>query len=98
MNYPLIIRPEAELDMEAGIEWYEKQRSGLGIEFLIEVERVFDRIADNPVLYASEYRSIRRAKIKRFPYIVYYRLINQSVEVVAVQHGHRHPFRWQIRS
>lgn len=54
MSYPLIIRPEAELDMQAGIEWYEKQRTGLGVEFLIEVERVFDRIADNPILYAPE--------------------------------------------
>ena len=35
MNYQLIIRPEAELDIEESYNWYEDQAMGLGDEFLL---------------------------------------------------------------
>ena len=34
MSYGLIIRPEAELDIQDAFEWYEAQTSGLGSEFV----------------------------------------------------------------
>ena len=37
MKYAVHIRPDAETDIEEAATWYEKQRSGLGDEFLDEV-------------------------------------------------------------
>ena len=98
MSYPLIIRPEAEQDMAEGRDWYEGQREGLGAEFLTAVEDVFDRIREMPELYTAEYKSVRRAGLGRFPYVVYYRIVGVSIEVIAVQHGGRSPRRWRSRA
>jgi plasmid stabilization system protein ParE len=98
MSHPLIIRPEAEQDMIEGRDWYEGQREGLGIEFLTAVEDVFDRIREMPEMYPLEYKSVRRVGVTRFPYVVYYRLVGEDVEVLAVQHGSRNPRRWRSRA
>jgi hypothetical protein len=42
----LIVRSEAEQDLADGRDWYEGQREELGVEFLAEVDVVFDRIRD----------------------------------------------------
>ena len=91
MTHPLIIRPEAEEDMAEGRDWYDGQRHGQGAEFLTAVDEVFDRIRETPKLYAPEYKSVRRVGLHGFPYVVYYRLVGNDVEVIAVQHGSRSP-------
>jgi toxin ParE1/3/4 len=98
MSHPLIIRPEAEQDMAEGRDWYEGQKEGLGVEFLTAVDDVFDRIRETPELYTPEYKSVRRAGLHRFPYVVYYRIVADTVEVIAVQHGSQSPRRWRSRA
>ena len=34
MNYKLIVRPEAEQDLNETFKWYEDKRKGLGYDFL----------------------------------------------------------------
>jgi plasmid stabilization system protein ParE len=84
--------------MAEGRDWYERQRDGLGAEFLTAVDEVFERIRETPELYAPEYKSVRRVGLNRFPYIVYYRLVAETVEVIAVQHGSRSSRRWRSRA
>jgi plasmid stabilization system protein ParE len=98
MSLLLIIRPEAEGDMAEARDWYEGQRGGLGGEFLTAVEDVFVRICEFPESYAAEYRGVRRAGLRRFPYVVYYRIRGGSVEVLAVLHGSRHSRAWRSRA
>lgn len=71
MSRPTIIRPEAEVDMAAGFDWYEDRRDGLGHEFLKEVKAVFKKIEDNPLRHPVMYRDVRRALVRRFPYKVF---------------------------
>ena len=64
MSYSLVIKPEVEADLHHAMEWYEEQRTGLGEEFVLEVEATLDRIIENPMLYAVVHRDIRRALTK----------------------------------
>jgi plasmid stabilization system protein ParE len=98
VSHPLIIRPEAEDDLAEARDWYDAQRDGLGLEFLAAVEDVFDRVRATPELYAGEYKGIRRTVTNRFPYVVYYRLLVESVEVIAVLHGSRSSRLWRGRA
>lgn len=98
MSLRVHLRPEAEADIEEAAEWYEKQRQGLGDEFLDEVLNIFGTISENANMYPVVHRSTRRATIHRFPFGVYYRIEEGSVIVVAVMHGSRHPKRWQQRA
>jgi toxin ParE1/3/4 len=93
----MIIRPEAERDIALGRDWYETKREGLRAGLLSTVAVIFDRITQMPQLYPPEYKSIRRVAMKRFPYVVYYRIIGDVVEVIAVHHAGRDSRRWQSR-
>ena len=98
MNYRLVIQPEAEADLDEAYRWYEKQRSGLGAEFIQRVEAVFERICETPELHAVVYKTVRQTLVKRFPYVVCYVFESACVDVVAVFHGHRDPTAWKLRA
>jgi hypothetical protein len=78
-------------------EYYEKQRAGLGGEFLDEVEAAFERIRLNPTAWARVEGDIRRCRTKRFPYGVIYRVKLDTIEIIAVMHLHREPNYWKNR-
>ncbi len=79
-------------------DWYEQQQADLGSEFFTEIDDAFERIQDRPHLYAEEYKQVRRVGLRRFPYVVYYRIIEETVEIIAVVHGSRDPKHWQSRA
>lgn len=91
------LRDEAGKDLDAAAEWYERQRTGLGTEFLDEALRAFRAIAARPLAYPVIHRDLRRALMHRFPFGIYFRVETSSVVVLAVIHGSRHPERWQLR-
>ncbi len=94
----MIIRPEAEADLADAQDWYERQRQGLGAEFLLCVEEVLARIDRTPEMYGEVYRGVRRALTRRFPYAVYYRVEEDVVVVLGVFHTHQDPRQWQSRA
>ncbi len=98
MSIPLVVRPEAERDLAEPRDWYESHKEGLGAEFLSAVDDVFARIRESPKFYAVEYRGVRCAVLRRFPYAVYYRATDENVEVLAVLHGSRNPRVWRSRA
>lgn len=98
MSLPLQIRQEAETDLEQGRDWYEEKKPGLGDEFLECVEKALERIHDMPELYAPGYRGVRRCKVRRFPYVIYFRLSADRIEVIAIIHASRNPGIWKSRA
>lgn len=97
MSLPVVLRAEAQTDFDEAFDWYEAQRTGLGIDFAAEVQRVFDRIAANPLLHGVVLQDVRKAVAHRFPYSIYYRVESTQVLVIAVFHGRRDPSIWQGR-
>ena len=91
------IRPEAASDVGEAVEWYEDQRPGLGIEFVLELDAAIERAALNPEAYAIQYQGARRVLIRRFPYSVYYLVDAGAIEIFGVLHQHRIPRAWQSR-
>ena len=59
MNYKLIVRPEAEAELEAAFVWYEQQVVGLGSQFLLVVDAAINSIQRNPLQYPVIYKDIR---------------------------------------
>ena len=88
---------EAEDELAEAALWYQDRREGLGVEFLEEAERVFERIEENPRQYQVVHLDIRRADLRRFPYSVYYVVHQDVVGILAVHHNSRDPRRWKWR-
>jgi plasmid stabilization system protein ParE len=97
MNYRIIIRPEAEFDIQDAFEYYEAQSPGLGSEFVRAVDSCLAGIGRNPKAYPAIYKQVRRALIRRFPYGVVYVVERDFIAVIACFHGKRNPRAWQKR-
>ncbi len=98
MSLEVHLRPEAEADIEEAARWYEKQREGLGQDFLDELLFAIDTISENPHIFPVVHRHTHRAIIHRFPFGVYYRVEDDLIVIVAAMHGSRHPRRWKQRT
>ncbi|OKH40073.1 recombinase [[Phormidium ambiguum] IAM M-71] len=98
MNYVLVFRPEVREELEEAYNWYESQQPGLGDDFLECVDEILNRICQIPESFPVVYRDVRRAVVRRFPYVVYYRIVSSRVVVTAIFHGRRDPKVWQARS
>jgi plasmid stabilization system protein ParE len=91
LNFDIQVRRAAELDIAEAHVWYEKQRQGLGAEFHFEVSRVFLLLEQTPLIYPVLYRDVRRALVHRFPYLLWYRVVDESVTVLACTHVRKDP-------
>jgi len=94
---PALFTPEAEADVEEAFEWYEAQRPGLGPAFRRALDIAVAAVENQPEAYAVIHRNTRRVLLPRFPYGLYYRVLEQNVAVVACIHGKRHPKTWRPR-
>jgi len=93
----LIIRPEAEDELLEAIDWYEARNLGLGSDLLRCVDACIQRILRHPECYPLVHRETRMAIVRRFPYLLLYRVTEETVFVVAVFHAKRDPEIWKAR-
>ena len=94
----VIIRPEAESDIDDAYQWYESQRKGLGEDFLLCIEEALSRASRNPAIYSVIYNEVRRVLIRRFPFGVFFIDRESSISVLAVLHARRNPRTWKGRN
>lgn len=101
MKWTVVGRPQARNDVLEAADWYDRQREGLGDEFIEEVLAVFDALEVNPLQYCRRHptKSIRWRYPKRFPYRVIYEVIDEErlVVIAAVIHAARHDRVWRQR-
>jgi len=97
MSPPVIIRPEAEEDIQTTHDALEQVQTGLGRRFVGCLRELLERVESTPELYGVVWQDVRAARVKQFRYIVYYVVFGNRVEVIAVLHGARDPSVWQSR-
>ncbi len=97
MSLPVILRHEAEADVQEARDQLEAVRVGLGTQVLSRVREVLARIEKMPELHGKVWQDVRAARLKQFRYIVYFIVLADRVEVLAVLHGARDPSSWQSR-
>lgn len=97
MSLPLAFHPDVKDEMDDAYRWYERQKPGLGDDFVAAIEEVFQRISVMPQAHSIVFQDIRRALPRRFPYGVFYRVEPDRVYVIAVYHSRRDPSGWQSR-
>ncbi|MBN2313722.1 MAG: type II toxin-antitoxin system RelE/ParE family toxin [Sedimentisphaerales bacterium] len=84
----------AKLELDDAVNYYNRERPGLGYEFLWEVFFAIDRIKQFPHAWPIFYQETRRCLIRRFPYGIIYILENDLVLIFAIAHLHREPDYW----
>lgn len=93
----VVFHDEAEAELLAAARFYDGEKPGLGVEFLLEIQRAARAIIAYPELGHRFSKRVRRVLVRRFPYGVLYRLEDERVFVVAIAHVRRRPSYWRHR-
>jgi hypothetical protein len=97
VNY--VLHPEAALEHEDQVAYYEARSSGLGqryhAAFLSTVLRICDAPYRFKVIGAT---GIRRIAMLGFPFAVYFREIDGIVQILAIAPHRKRPGYWMPRS
>jgi len=78
-------------DVELAFEWYEKQRRGLGFDFLDCVEVSLKSIQSFPEMYENVYSNFRRCVIRRFPFSVFYTIEGDEIVIHSIFDNRQDP-------
>lgn len=92
-----VLLPAAKRDVKKAYQWYEEQRSGLGELFLERVEKCLRAIARNPKAFQIVAKGARRAIVKQFPYVIFYRIEARAIYVYSVFHTSQNQQKWMDR-
>lgn len=89
MNLRYTARSKEDLDI--AIAWYEKQRRGLGFEFLDCIEVAVKSILENPKMYRIYYSHFRGCVVRRFPFSIIYTIEGNEIVVHSVFDNRQNP-------
>lgn len=89
--------PLADEEFDEAVRYYERCRSGLGVEFAEEVYATVARISEYPDAWSPMSENTRRCLVNRFPYGVIFQIKSDMLRIVAVANLHRRPAYWKDR-
>jgi len=94
---PVKLHPEALLEAKEARNWYAERSANAALRFISELDRAIEQVAQHPTRWPEHLHGTRRYLLRRFPYLLVYRVRNEVIEVIACQHGRRRPGYWRAR-
>ena len=89
--------PAARLEIIDAYEWYRRRSPRAAEGFVAELERQLVRIAENPEALMLMLADVRRVRLRRYPYALFFRVVDERCYVLACLHGSRDPKVWRDR-
>ena len=84
--------PAVEAELREIVQYYNGCCAVLGDDFLNKFERQVLNITSNPLQWAEVEHGVRRALLRRFPYMVYFRIASKDLlRITVVKNQRRHP-------
>ncbi|MBG0780217.1 MAG: type II toxin-antitoxin system RelE/ParE family toxin [Desulfotignum balticum] len=78
-------------DLDLAFAWYERQRRGLGFDFLDCVEIAVKSIIENYAMYRIHYLNFRGFVVRRFPFTVFYTVEENEIVLHSVFDNRQNP-------
>ncbi|WP_142785692.1 type II toxin-antitoxin system RelE/ParE family toxin [Changchengzhania lutea] len=94
MASKLTIEPEAQIEIEEAIDWYESKQTGLGEEFYNYLDGYFKTLKEATSLFPIKRKPVfRELPLKRFPYVIIYEHTESEIFVYSVFNTHQDPIK-----
>ena len=99
-KFKIEYNPDFFDDLVRSVDWYNEQSAGLGDRFCKSVKKQTAKLSTAALQYTVRYGNIRCLRIEKFPYLVHYRVNEQTgtVKVEALFHTSRDPKIWEERT
>ncbi len=91
--YKVTFSPESILDIKDIRRYYDEIQQGVGTRLTEELDKVLNSIKRNARFAAVRYADVRCARIRKFPFLVHYKIIDsQRVRILAVYSTYKKPW------
>ena len=97
MTLTVRLTSAAVQDLALAEQWYLNEAPHVLTSFEREIDKAFRLISERPTLYQTVESTVRRALVQKFPFSVFYRILPEWIEVIAVLHQSRDPGIWRRR-
>ncbi len=94
----LRFHPLVAADLRNATRWYDDISIDLGNRFRSHVNARFDDVAERPETFAVVFDDVHLARIQRFPYLVLFRTVGDSIHLLGVFHSASDPAKWRQRA
>lgn len=89
--YKVVNTDFADQDIWEAAQWYEARQEELGSKFIDDIENVLAYLENNPFLYKEIFPNVYQAPLRKFPFVVLYKIKDKIVIVVAVFNCYQSP-------
>ena len=89
--------PDAEIELNASVDYYQSCQENLGAEFAYEVQKTIQIIVAFPIAWQKLEGDIRRCLTNRFPFGVIYYQKKDKIIILAIMQLQRKPNYWKER-
>jgi plasmid stabilization system protein ParE len=85
---------EARRELGEAFDWYAARSRRAAAALLREIEQAAADIVESPDRWPYLRSDVRRYVLRRFPYSLLYRQVQDSIQIIAVAHHKRRPGYW----
>jgi len=94
MSLNVLWRNRAIREAQDAFDWYEARSQGLGERLLAELDAHVGSLVQRPSGYPKWRGPYKKINLRRFPYIVVFRVVKATVIIFSMFHSSRDPSRW----
>ena len=94
---PLVIHPSALAEFKSSLNWYLERNQAAAGKFAAAVDQAIEAVIKFPSRWPQGENGTRKIVLKRFPFAIFYRELHNTVQILAIAHGHRRPGNWKDR-
>ena len=96
-NFSIELSDDAEIDLKSSFEYYFYEDPQVADSFFKQINISFEKIKQDPKMFTIVYGSIRKYVLLKFPFVIYYRIDDVIVQIIAIFHTSRNPQIWNER-
>ncbi len=89
--------PEAYEELKEAALYYDSCKPDLGTRFLTRIDSAVNFICHNSQLFRADNLDRRRYIVKKFPFLLIYKVEGDVIFILAVAHAARKPGYWKSR-
>ena len=94
---PLEFHPDARIDAIEAYDWYAGRSQKAADAFQEQLQDAGRAIQHSPERWATYLFGTRRYLMRRYPFVIVYRVAVDRIEIMAVAHGRQKPGYWKGR-
>lgn len=87
----------ARRDFDESLDWYAAKSVVAAVRFVASVEAALAIVAESPLRFGTSDSACRECPLKRFPFRIVYRVVDDRVLIMAIAHTRRRPSFWRDR-